>query len=415
MMDSNIIKELSLIVTDCLNDKIAFKDYRKKINAILHNKSISTVFGELNTYNQNHKKEKNISTIIVTMALYMRDLDAQEIIKNEIIKFNMAGMLYGGLCKMLCGDSSIFKKDADLGDNSFNNKYEFLNRHLAYSELRLTVLLKTVETLHIVDKFKFDLLAYSDKTKLILLSMAGFRLNVKPSDELLVRLITDGDDLNQNIALYFITVKLNILLNQYYNVKEKLADKRKRMKELDCELDKINGFISQCDSKTRVSLLFNYFLQHHRSYPVYFARILVDKEHQEYFCEQIKSSGKIRSLRELEIVANLIAITPSLDDRKKRVSKSSLYSAITDVIIKFIDERKGIYMWDNGQNEYFLNVCKNLPKSCLRRIFSFAKKKQSILMCGPLDEMVRFKIFLDDNRQNEIIQGILNVINPLIE
>jgi len=148
---------------------------------------------------------------------------------------------------------------------------------------------------------------------------------------------------------------------------------------------------------------------------VYFARILVDKEHQEYFCEQIKSSGKIRSLRELEIVANLIAITPSLDDRKKRVSKSSLYSAITDVIIKFIDERKGIYMWDNGQNEYFLNVCKNLPKSCLRRIFSFAKKKQSILMCGPLDEMVRFKIFLDDNRQNEIIQGILNVINPLIE
>ncbi len=416
MIDSNTIKQLALIIKDYSNNHITSNIAKKKINGIFHNKSISTIFRELNTYNQGLKKEKNTSTLVVTTALYIRNLDAQEIINNEIIKYNMTGALYGGLYGMFCSSSSVLKIDFTLSDSSFSNKFEFLHRYYDYSNFRLTACLKSIKTLYYIDKSKFDLLAYGDKTKFILLSMVNFRLNIKPSNELLVRLIKDNDDLNQNIALYFLTFKLDIFLNRYPKIKaENASNRRKFLKEVDTELTNINHYLFQCDNKTRTSLLFNCILQHQKAYPECFARTLVDKEHQTYFCDQIKTSGKIRSLKELMFVADLIKRTPALDDRKKRISKLSLYNAIAHVIIKFIEEEKGIYGWDQEQQNRFLRVCENLPVRCLKKILSVVQKKQSYLMCDSLDEMVRFKIFIEDKRKNEILNGMQNVITPLIK
>lgn len=416
MIDSNTIKQLALIVKDYSNNHIDSGIAKKKINGIFHNKSISTIFKELNTYNQNFKKEKNNSTLIITTALYIRNLDAQDIIKNEIIKYSMTGALYGGLYKMFCSSSSVLKIEFTLSDSSFSNKYEFLQRYYDYSNLRLTAWLKSIETLYFVDKSKFDMLAYSDRTKFILLSMVSFRLNIEPSNELLVKLIKDNDELKQNIALYFLTSKLDTFLNRYPKIKEENASNRKKfLKEVDTELTNINHYLSQCDNKTRTSLLFNCILQHQKAYPECFARTLVDKEHQQYFCDQIKTSGKIRSLKELMFVAELIKRTPALDDRKKRISKLNLYNAITDVIVNFIKKEKGIYGWDQEQQNRFLRVCENLPVRCLKKILSVVQKKQSYLMCDPLDEMVRFKIFIEDTRKNEILKGIKNIIIPLIK
>lgn len=416
MMDSNTIKQLAIIVKDYSNNHIESSIAKKKINGIFHNKSISKIFGELNTFIQNFKAEKNISTLIVTAALYIRDLDAQEKIENEIIKYNMAGALYGGLYKMFCSNSSVLKIDFTLSDSSFSNKYEFLHRYYDYSNLRLIACLKCIETLYYISKSKFDLLAYCDRSKFILLSMVSFRLNIEPSNELLVKLIKDSDELKQNIALYFLTFKLDIFLNRYPKIKEEnTSNRRKFLKEVDTELTNINHYLSQCDNKTRTSLLFNCILQHQKAYPECFARILVDKEHQTYFCDQIKTSGKIRSLKELMFVANLIKRTSALDIRKKRISKLSLHNAIADVIITFIEEEKGIYGWDQEQQNRLSRVCENLPKRCLKKILSIVNKKQSYLMCDPIDEMVRFKIFIEDKRKNEILNGIQNVITPLIK
>ena len=415
MIDSNTIKQLALIVNDYSNNHIESSIAKKKTNSIFHNKSVTTIFRELNAYHESFKTEKNVSTIIVIIALYIRNLDAQEIIKNEIIKYNMTGALYGGLYKMFCSSSNVLKINFTLSDSSFNNKYEFLHRYYDCGNLRVTACLKSVETLYYIDKSKFDLLAYSDKTKFILLSMVSFRLNVEPSNELLVKLIKDNDELKQNIALYFLTFKLDTFLNRYLKIKEENAsNRRKFLKEVDTELTNINHYLSQCDNKTRTSLLFNYILLHQKAYPECFARILVDKEHQTYFCDQIKMSGKIRSLKELIFAADLINRTTALDNRKKRISKLSLYNAIADVIITFIQEENGIYGWDQEQQNRFLRVCENLPKRCLKKILSIVRKKQSYLMCDPLDEMVRFKIFIGDMRKNEILNGIQNVIIPLI-
>ena len=50
-----------------------------------------------------------------------------------------------------------------------------------------------------------------------------------------------------------------------------------------------------------------------------------------------------------------------------------------------------------------------------KKILSVIQTKRSYLMCDPLDEMVRFKIFIEDKRKNEILNGIQNVITPLIK
>ena len=85
MIDSNTIKQLALIVNDYSNNHIESSIAKKKTNSIFHNKSVTTIFRELNAYHESFKTEKNVSTIIVIIALYIRNLDAQEIIKNEII------------------------------------------------------------------------------------------------------------------------------------------------------------------------------------------------------------------------------------------------------------------------------------------------------------------------------------------
>ena len=233
---------------------------------------------------------------------------------------------------------------------------------------------------------------------------------------MLVKLIKDNDELKQNIAFYFLAFKLDTFLNRYPQIKEENASNRRKLKkEVNKELTNINQFLSHCDNKVRTSLLFNYLLQHPSACPECFARKLIDNEHQAHFCEQIKMSGKIRSLKELAFIANLIKRTPSLDNKKRRVSKSSLYDAIADVIISFIDERKVIYGWDEEQKWRFLKVCENLPKRCLRRIISIAKKKQGELMCDSLDEMVRYKIFIEDKRKQEILNGMQSVIISILE
>ena len=321
MIDLNTIKQLTSIVTDYSNNHIDSKKAKKKINSIFHNKAISTIFEELNTYNQNFKEEKNISTIIITISLYIRNLDDQAKIKNEIIRYNMGGALYGGLYKIFCSNSNMLKIDFAFFDSSFSNKYEFLHRYCEYSNFRLTACLKSIETLYYIDTPKFDLLAYSDKTKFILLSMVSFRLNINPSNELLLKLIKDNDELNRNIALYFLTFKLGTFLNRYPQIKEEnIVERRKFLREVDEELTNINNFLSHCDNKVRTSLLFNCILQHQTAYPEHFARTLIDEEHQAHFCEQIKTSNKIRSLKEVVFVLDLIKRTPSLDKQKNELA-----------------------------------------------------------------------------------------------
>ena len=414
-MDKNTIEQLAIVITDYINNQLNHKVSKRKINAIFHNKSIPTIFSELNRYNTNFKKEKNISTIIVTLAVYIRNLDDQEITKNQIIKYKMSGALFGGLHKMFCGNSRILKIDVDLSDKSLKNKYEYIHRYFDCRNFNLIPCFKCIKTLESIDRAKFECLAYNDQTRLILLNMTNIHMEITPSDDFLKRLIISGDEFKQNIAFYFIVSKLDGLLQKYSSIMEDSEANRKAFREeFHLGMNYINSFIFQCDNKTQTSLLVNYLLQHTKAYPEYFARLLVDNQHQIYFSEQIEKSGKIRNINEVYFITDMIKRTAALNENKRRISKSILYDAVTNLIIDFLDNKRGIYIWEENEQNIFFKLCEILPQKYLRRIMTFTNKKQVTLMCGPLDEMVRFKIFLDDNKTNKILSGVQSIITPFI-
>lgn len=419
MLNKNEIHSLSLILNDSFNKNLRDDIARKKINAILHNKSINTVIQELYNYINDKKKlgkQKNIVTLIVIMSLLCRNCNCLENIKTALLKYNLTGCLYGGLYMLLSGNSKIISLKIKLNDYLFNNKYDYINRFSEFCYWEYILVFDSVKILYLLDEKKFEELSLKDKSHLILLNMVTYHLNIKPSDNLITKLLQSTNELYQNIGLFFITEKITSDVNDIVQInrcKKNGFSTSKNIKtvqkSLETEINKFCKFIKLCNKKTQASLIFNYILVHQNQYPNTFAYMLISSALQEEFINQISNSGKIKVIKDVHCVIDLITRTPALNEENKRISKAKLYMAITDLFISFLEERK-IYTWEEQDKIFMKDICEKLPPRCIRKLHSYLTNKEKYLMCKKIDKLIRFKIYLQDKRMYDIISGILNII-----
>lgn len=418
MLIAKDINLLSVVINDSANKSIKSVEAKKKINAILHNKSIKTVMNELSTYVENVKgNEKNRAVLIVTMSLLRRNLDCEKELSILISKYKLTGCLYGGLKGFLSGDSERFGIKIKLNTDFFENKYEFITRFDEFYYWELIVLFESVNVLSMVDFLKFEQLAFYDQSKLVLLNMVTHHLNIKPSDDLITKLLQSDDELKQNIGFAFLTENIARSINDICEIKRSKKNGFSSPKNLKSVKNTLSTEIIRCctllesfNKEITTSLLFNYWLVHQMQYPTIFARMLMSSSFQDEFVNQIGETNKIRTLKDVFYLSNLIYNTPALNEKKKRVSKANLHSSVTDILISFIEKDKGIYGWDEQQELYIKEICKNLPAKNISALKSYLLKKKKTLMCTKIDELVRLKIYLKDNRKSEIIGGILTII-----
>ena len=418
MLTSKDINLLSVVINDSSNKNIKSVDAKKKINAILHNKSIKTVMNELSTYVENIKgNEKNKAVLIVTMSLLRRNLDCENELSLLISKYKLIGCLYGGLKSFLSGDSEQFGLKIKLNTDFFENKYEYITRFTEFYYWELIALFESVKVLSLVDFLKFEQLALEDQSKLVLLNMVTYHLNIRPSGDLITKLIQSDDELNKNIGFYFLTTNITRTVGDICEInrsKEKGLPTTKNIKKVNkifkTEIAKCCNLLERCTAKTTAQLLFNYLLVHQMQYPIVFARMLMSNRLQHEFVNQVKGTNKIKTLKDVSFLVNLIYDTPALNDVKKRISKASIYSSVTDLLIDFIEKDKGIYGWDEQQELYIKEICKKLPAKNVSALRSYLLRKRKTLMATKIDELVRFKIYLKDNKKSEIIEGILTII-----
>lgn len=421
-MDKNTVKALSQVLDDHKNDRLKRVDAKKKINSILHNKSTTTIIRELRDYiSLLTGKDKNIVTVIVVMAVLRRNLDIVSEVKEAVVLNGLVGHLYGGLYTLLAGDSDLISIKANLTDSQFENKYSYITRFVDFNYWDYIELFQAAEVLSLADSQKFEKLALMDKTKLILLNMASYHLSVEPSKELIGKLLQDEDELKQNIGLHFITRSITRGINdiEYIKRSEKLEgyhgkSARSVHRTLKSALNECYIFLENCNNRSKVALIINFLLVHQTMYPVAFARDLVGSELQQEFINQICNTDKVKTLKDVAFLIGLISDTPAISKEKKRISKSDLYMAIVNIIISFIDNKKGIYGWEEQQSKYIEFICQRLPARCIRKLRSYLAGKDRTLMFNKLDEMVRFHIYLEDKRQHEIISGIINIIDTII-
>ena len=168
MLTAKDINLLSVVINDSANKSIKSVDAKKKINAILHNKSIKTVINELCTYVENtNGNEKNKAVLIVIMSLLRRNLDCEKELTLLISKYKLTGCLYGGLKSFLSGNSEQFGLKIKLNTDFFENKYEFITRFDEFYYWELIALFESVNVLSRVDFLKFEQLAFNDQSKLV--------------------------------------------------------------------------------------------------------------------------------------------------------------------------------------------------------------------------------------------------------
>lgn len=420
-MDNNTVKALSQILDDHLNERTNRSDVKIKINSILHNKKTDTVICELSDYISTLPgKEKNIITLIIIMAALRRNLDEFSKVKEAIIHHQLIGHLYGGLHTLLTGQSERLSLKVELNDLFFENKYEYITRFVDFNYWEYIEVFQAAKVLSVTDSQKFDQLALVDKTKLILLNMASHHLDIVPSTWLILKLIEDDNELYQNLGFHFLVRSITKCVSDFEYIQnskrnglicgKKLRDVRNEMGQ---GLKECIENLGNCKKKTQASLLTNYLLVHQNAYPIGFARVLMYYDLQEEFAYQISQTGKIKTLKDVSFITSLVSRTPAINDSKKRVSKNKLYKAITTVLTSFVEERKGIYGWDEQQGNYFKDICKLLPKSYIRKFRILLSKEDVKLMANKLDELVRFQIFLEDKRQHDIILEMINVIDSI--
>ena len=420
-MDKNTIEKLSRIIDDRLNERINRANEKRKINGILHNKTVTVAITELHDYVISiNGKDKNVATLIVIMALLQRNLDDILKVKEAIIHHGLTGHLYGGLYTLLTGQSEHLSLKVNLNDSVFENKYAFITRFVEFDYWKYIGIFQAAKILSMADPQKFEQLALADNTKLLLLNMASYNLDIIPSNELIHKLIEDDDDLYQNLGFDFLTRSISRCVSDYDNIqKSKKHDSnsgkkiRNVHKEMKKELKVCDEFLGRCKKRTQASLLMNYLLVHQNAYPTSFARALLNSDLQEEFVYQINQTGKIKTLKDVSFIITLISNTPATNSLKRRISKNKLYEAIITVVMSFIEERKGIYSWDAQQSNYIKNICQRLPLSYIKKLKIFLSKEDAKLMSNKLDKLVRFDIFLKDNRQHDIIFGIISVIDSL--
>lgn len=361
----------------------------KILGRIFRNKKYTTIFCQLKALKPDmSKQDYNKAVLIVVLALIYRRPAGLNPLIRAIDEAGLTGSLYGGLNIYLGGKNPGFTLHVRWSDSSFPNKYEFITRFSGEFRLPETHgLLYAVQIIAYLNQKRFEELAFKDTTHFILLNLD--RIDTSVSDELIMKLFTLGDDLQSNIGL-------------------DLAS-RGILDSIEIQ-EKFDFFYKNCSPERKTSLLINYILIQ-RKYPLQFGDWLMQHELKDHLISEIKNSGKIRTLHDLCTVSFLIHDFPCIDKNGVRRNKNAYYDAVTDQLKTFIGQRTGIYVRDANTDNIFRNICRNLPLRNKRKLIKYLKKQMDRYMVSELDQMTRFKIYLEDKRQWDICQGMLEILS----
>lgn len=404
-MDSAVVNSLAQVLDDFGNQWIDSDTAKSRIAGILSGKSPAEVLQELDAYVSDIPgSEKGKTVLIVIMAVLRRSLDSGPTLAQEINDrgYTLAGYLYGGLAMLLKGKSQTFTFRLSALDRETKNAYAEIcqwNDRFFWPHIDLFMAAKL---LYRLAPHRFEQLALEDPNGVLLLNMAQGHLSIFPSEALLQKLLESSEPFHPNFALAFYTQPILALYNKNWNKQEKRGD----IKKLNGHVARVLTALDQCSPSLRAELLTNYLLVHPWAFPNAFARQLVGAKLQGGFSRQITAPGKIRTIHELGSIASLIAETPACDEQKHRITKRPLVDAVRNVLIRFVQERTGIYVGDSRWPEDAKAVLRLLTARQRRRFGRFLDSQDRTLMISPLDELVRFDIYLKDTWHHQIIQGL---------
>lgn len=424
-MDEQIINQLSQIIYQRWNDVLDKDESKKKINSLLHRKKTSKVIAEYACFLKTLTKEKKIPlmTLILVLALCQRNLEDEEVIYDSLNDHQLIHFLFFGISILVKGQSKKISIELEWGDKSFENKYEFINRF--QGEFRYWEYIELFIAVKIIQRDKqneFEELVLQDKTHLLLLNLTSGRFDGRVSDKFVISLINHENELKQNAGFYLLmfTLKNCIQKDKCYQNRHELEEAKSHREFLENkihmkkELTWVNNILSNCQDDIKCSLIINYLLVEPENFLILFAELLLDYKYNSDFINEIRNTKKINTLDKVYYLLSVVSRT-RLRNKPKNYTKLELYNELIDIVIFFVKERKGIYQWNNKEQETMQKICVLLPKKSKYRLLRFLNKESENLLCSKLDEFVRFDIFLKDKNQQSIITGMIGVLKQNLD
>lgn len=421
-MDDKTISQLAELMHENWNKLSHKDDIKKRINGLLHRKKSSNVIKEykdfLGIIPKDKKKSIPIMTVILVLALCRRNLDDEEEIYDSLKQNELISSLFGGMSILLNGKSGQLAIKLKWQDEFFENKYEFIKRFqgqfLYWDYIELFIAAKIVQR---DNQSLFEELILKDKTRLLLLNLASGHFNGNVSEHLICTLINGENKLDQNAGFFILTSKLNRYISDVmqYEREEELGINRPHpeirtvKKEINKELNRIENLLKQCSGSTRTSLIINYLLSETRIFSKTFGKLLLDPELKDYFIFEVRNTNKINTLDKVYYLVNVVSNT-RIRKKANRNSKLELYNVLVDVIISFIKERKGIYLWTNREEQIMQGICELIRQKSKYKLLRFLINELEDVLCTRLDELVRFDIFLKDKSRQDIVNGMLIIL-----
>ena len=421
-MDDKTIIQLAELMHENWNKLSHKDDIKKRINGLLHRKKSSNVIKEYKDFvgivPKDKKKSIPIMTVILVLALCRRNLDDEEEIYASLKQNKLIASLFGGMSILLNGKSGQLAIKLKWQDEFFENKYEFIKRFQGeffyWDYIELFIAAKIVQR---ENQSLFEELILKDKTRLLLLNLASGNFNGNVSEHLIHTLINGENKLDQNAGFFILTSKLNRYISDViqYEREEELGINRPHpeirtvKKQINKELNRIENLLNQCSGSTRTSLIINYLLSEPRIFSKTFGKLLLDPDLKDYFIFEVRNTNKINTLDKVYYLVNVVSNT-RIRKKTNRNSKLELYNVLVDVIISFIKERKGIYLWTNREEQIMQGICELIPQKSKYKLLRFLINESEDVLCTRLDELVRFDIFLKDKSRQDIINGMLSIL-----
>ncbi|MED4531505.1 hypothetical protein [Metabacillus fastidiosus] len=405
-MDNILLQKL----TDELLSNWENRDVNIKLclNSLLKKKSNKTVILDLTkAIERKELADKNKAVVIVTLALIRRNLDCDEEVRELLRKYNLINLLYGGLIKLLDGRANTFKIQISWSYNTFENKYEFIERFPVPEQRRFIDLITVASILIKEDVRKFESILIKDSTDLLLLNFLHGEEDWIISEELINTLLKDETSgLRRSIGFYILIKPIDRLFSKSLEIRREKINFNKKV-------EKFKKIFKDIPVDIQAELLINYFLTNKRakSIPPFLAKQMVHENLKDSMVSEIKSN-KIRNLDDIYILLFIIKSFRSKSHCNKSY-KNSLYDALLKKIIEFIENNKGIYFGDENAEKLFGEIYRMFPKQYRNNLEKNILKTRENLMISKLDELVRFKLFLNDSSRASMINEMLKTIENI--
>ncbi|OCS88858.1 hypothetical protein [Caryophanon latum] len=402
-MDRELLQKLN----DQLKNNWKERDIniKKTLNGLLRRRSNRKVILNLSeAIKTGVFADKNKAVLITTLALIRRDLDCKHELQNLLSDYNLINLLYGGLIKLLDGKSETFKIEIQWNYDSYENKYEFIERFPVPEHWNFIDLIITSSILIETDSKKFENLLIKDSTNLLLLNFLHGEEGWIISEGFIKRLLKNETcGLRRNVGFH-------ILIEPIERIVATGVNSRKSKTDFNNKVNNFNVIFDDIPLNFKAEMLINYFLTNKRADSIltFLAKEIMKSELVDDLVTEIKSN-KIRQLDDLYIV---LFITKSVRTRRHgdKSSKNKLYNSILKKLQEFIEDNEGIYTWDDYSKSLFREIYIILPNKYKNQLENSIMKIKGTLMVSKLDRLVRFELYISDQKRNEILDGMLDVI-----